>query len=107
MDTLTKLFAMTACSFPLVALAQTPPTVAPAGKPSTELQRTQTTETGQAPNYGGPLTDTGGSMSKSDHSMSKSSMKHKGMKSTTSKEAPPVGDVPSYPAPARDGTPTK
>ena len=107
MNVITKILAITACSLPLVALAQTPPAVAPADKPSTDLQRKQTTDTGQATQYGAPGTDTGGSMSKPGGSMSKPGMKHDAMKSDKTKATPPVGDVPTYPAPTPDGKPTK
>ncbi len=102
MNTLTKILATTACTLPLIALAQ----VTPSDQPGSELQRKQTTETGQATKYGGPGTSTSGD-AMSD--TSKTKMKHKGMKSDTSKSTntTPAGDVPTYPAPARDGTPTK
>ena len=68
-----------ALSFPLVAMAQSSPTVKPAEQPRTELEKDQTTKVGEAPKYGGPGTDTGGSMSKN----STSSTKHMSKKGDT------------------------
>lgn len=99
---LTKILAASACALPLLALAQTP-AVVPADQPSSDLQRKQTTDNGQATQYGGPGTSTGGSMSKPDSG--KKASKSKGDTSKGGQTA--TGDVPTYPAPAKDGTPTK
>lgn len=101
MNAITKILAITACSLPLVALAQT----LPADQPRTELERKQTTETGQATKYGAPGTETGGSMSKPGQTMGKSMSKDKA--TTKSQTTPATGDVPTYPAPTPDGKPTK
>lgn len=107
MNAITKILATTVSSLPLLAFAQTPPPVAAPEKPTAGMQRTQQTETGQAPKYGAPATTTGAAMSHADDEMSKSGTRHKTMKSDKTKMAPPVGDLPKYPAPSRDGTPTK
>ncbi len=105
MNTLNRIIAATVLAAPLIAFAQTP-AVVPADQPRSELERKQTTDTGQATKYGGPGTNTGGSMGKADSdskSKSKSMSKTDGAKG--GQTAP--GDVPTYPAPAKDGTPTK
>ncbi len=102
MNAITKTLAITACSIPLVALAQT----LPADQPRSDLERKQTTETGQATKYGGPGTDTGGSMSKPNNAMTKSTRKSM-TKPDTTKGKQPTGDVPTYPAPTSDGKSTK
>ncbi len=104
MNRLNRIIAASACAFPLIAFAQTP-AVVPADQPRSELERKQTTDTGQATKYGGPGTNTGGSMGKAD---SDSKMKSKPSKADTGKGGQTAtGDVPTYPAPAKDGTPTK
>ncbi len=105
MKTMSRILAATACAVPLIALAQTP-AVVPADQPRSDLERKQTTETGQATKYGGPGTNTGGSMGKTD---SDSKTKAKPMSKTDASKGAQTapGDVPTYPAPAKDGTPTK
>ena len=104
MNRLNRIIAATACAVPLVALAQSP-AVVPADQPRSELERRQTTDTGQATKYGGPGTNTGGSMGKAD---SDSKTKAKPASKTDAKGGQTApGDVPTYPAPTKDGTPTK
>ncbi len=98
-----KFAAAFAVALPLAAIAQTSPNVKPADQPRTPLEQQQTTQNGQATQYGGPGTDAGSSPTTSKGSMAP--MKHKAMKDKTDSTKP--GDVPSYPAPAKDGTPTK
>lgn len=105
MNRLNRIIAATACAMPLIAFAQTP-AVVPADQPRTELERKQTTETGQATKYGGPGTNTGGSMGKADGD-SKTKAKPMSKTDTTKAGQTAPGDVPTYPAPAKDGTPTK
>lgn len=105
MNRLTRLVAAVAVALPLAAIAQTSPNVKPADQPRTQLEQEQTTQNGQATKYGGPGTDAGATTGK-DGSMAPTKhkgMKHKGDAADTTKP----GDVPSYPAPAKDGTPTK
>lgn len=107
MKSLTQLVLAVACATPLLAAAQsaTSPAVKPADQPRTPLESEQTTQNGQATKYGGPGTDTGGAMNKSGSTP----MSHKGMKMDkgTTDTATKPGDAPTYPAPAKDGTPTK
>ena len=107
MKSLDKLMIAAALALPLVATAQTTaPGVTPADQPRTNLEKQQTTENGNAPKYGGPGTDTGGSMSKGSRTdAAKTSKKAKSDTAKANRTAP--GDAPTYPAPARDGTPTK
>ena len=104
MHRLNRIIAAAACAVPLVAFAQSP-AVVPADQPRSELERKQTTDTGQATKYGGPGTSTSGSMGKAD---SDSKMKSKPNSKTDTKGGQTApGDVPTYPAPTKDGTPTK
>ena len=110
MKTLNRMLAAAVLSLPLIAMAQA---VKPADQPRSDLEKTQTTDTGQATKYGGPGTDTSGAKAGTPAgttsgamSSDKSSMKHKGMKHGSA-DTTKAGDVPTYPAPAKDGTPTK
>lgn len=105
MNRLNRIIAATAFATPLIAFAQTPPVV-PADQPRSDLERKQTTDTGQATKYGGPGTNADGSMGKSDSdSKTKAKPASKTDSSKGGQTAP--GDVPTYPAPTKDGTPTK
>ena len=106
MKTFNRMLAAAVLSLPLIAMAQA---VKPADQPRSDLEKTQTTDNGQATKYGGPGTDTGGAKAGTTGgamSSDKSSMKHKGMKHGSA-DTTKAGDVPTYPAPAKDGTPTK
>ena len=112
MKRINQLFLAAAFALPLMATAQTStgtpssmekapsPNVKPPEQPRSKLEADQTTKTGDATKYPGPGTDTGGSMSKS-------TSKTKTRTPRTGTNTTPAGDVPTYPAPARDGTPTK
>ena len=110
MQSLTKLVAAVVCAVPLVAAAQTStsPNVKAADQPRTQLEQEQTTKNGQATKYGGPGTDTGtagGMAGDSTNGMTDKTKKKNHDMSKSGKTAP--GDAPTYPAPAKDGTPTK
>lgn len=109
MKTLTRILAATAIALPLTVFAQsttaTPKGITPADQPTSQLEKDATTKNGQAPKYGTPATDTGGAstssgMTKPHKDMAKHEM-------TKHKDTTPPGDAPTYPAPAKDGTPTK
>ena len=94
-----------ACAFPLASVAQTPSgmdkapaNVKPAGTPSSEMERKQTTTNGDAPKYGQPGAADSGSMTKT--SKAKNQKPKKGAGDTAS------GDVPTYPAKTPDGRQT-
>jgi hypothetical protein len=113
MKRFTKLIAATVCALPLIAIAQqttsTPssmdkapsPNVVPAGQPRSNLEKEQTTHTGDASKYGQQST---GAIDTSTDT-AKPKVKHSMKSGKTNDTAP--GDVPTYPAPAKDGTPTK
>lgn len=106
MKQLASLVAAVVVALPLAAVAQTSPNVKPADQPRTPLEQEQTTKNGQATKYGAPGTDTGSGSTMSKDGMAP--MKHKAMKDKAgSADTTKPGDVPSYPAPAKDGTPTK
>lgn len=105
MTHLDRLVAAVALALPLAAFAQSPsPNIKPADQPRSQLEQEQTTKNGQATQYPGPATESGtDAMSGPKHA---NGMKHKAMKSGKASTTKP-GDVPTYPAPAPDGTPTK
>ncbi len=105
MNELIRRVAAVAVALPLAAIAQTSPNVKPADQPRTQLEADQTTKNGQATKYGGPGTDAGAGATTDS---SAATMKRATTKSKAgAADATKPGDVPTYPAPAKDGTPTK
>lgn len=108
MNKLNTLLLAAACALPLAAVAQgtTPssmdkapsPNVKPADAPRSDLEKKQTTETGNAPKYGQDTKTT-------DTTAMDKSTPRKSSSMTKSTQSKP-GDVPTYPAPGKDGAPT-
>ena len=95
------LVALALCATPLLVLAQN--TNTPGGQASTGTPIEQTKSSSQKPMATSPSgTGANGTSSTAGDG---TAMKKKAR--AKAKDAPPAGDVPTYPAPARDGTPTK
>jgi|GEM_PF-1479985 len=105
---LLRSLAATAIALPLAVSAQTTTTtpasprgVTPSDQPTSQTEKDAQTKTGQSTQYGTQGTD--------NSTSTDSSRMHKGTKHDTMKKSgtPAPGDASTYPAPAKDGTPTK
>jgi hypothetical protein len=99
----------TAIALPLAVSAQTttttptsPKGLTPADQPTSQTEKDAQTRTGQSSKYG-----TQGTASAT--TTTNSTRMHRGMKHDTMKKSGTTepGDATTYPAPAKDGTPTK
>ena len=111
MTRIPSLIALTLAALPLLAQAQTANTPGGQAATGTPIDQTRTTPgknapstTATSPSANNPT----GTLNKGSDAMStdggdvKAKTNRKPAKSTA-----PAGDVPTYPAPAKDGTPTK
>ena len=94
--------AQTTTTTPMAPTSPTSPTrVTPPDQPTSQTERDAQSRTGQASKYGTPETD--------NTTTPDSSRMHKGMKHDATKKSgtPEPGDSSTYPAPSKDGSPTK